>query len=213
MGRCNRLALTRSTFDIDAVSVLSLVVMSEQKCECPLCGKVAQAVELRGPTLVRRIECTTCTTYEISERLEHILTDEADAKGRARFLSDAARSATHGTGPNILKCCLKLNEENYVGIALVEEGFQQHVKPVGDYLAGEGIEVLAKHRFVHLELLIPGNERPATLKVEDSLFTNWTSAELMGHCRDYDIAGKLAKTPSSQPVEITKCDAKPRSQG
>ena len=72
------------------------------------------------------IECGKCTTYEISEGLEKILADDPEARGRARYLSDAARRATHGANPGtILEFCLKLTEENYLSIARGENGHQE----------------------------------------------------------------------------------------
>jgi hypothetical protein len=193
-----------------------MAVMSEQvsKCKCPLCGdEGAQSVELTG-LATQRIECPTCTTYEISEGLKQILATEPEAKGRARLLSDAARRATHGTYANILEHCLKLTEANYAALAADEEGFQHSVQPVVDYLVDNGIEVQGKgrHSFVYLELLLPGHKR-TTLKVEESLFTDWTPAELESHCRDFDVAGQLATTYTGQKfVEITRSAAKPRPE-
>jgi hypothetical protein len=90
----------------------------QEECECPLCDGTAKAAELIGLE-TRRIECPKCTTYEISEGLERILADNPEAKGRARYLSDAARRATANGEP------LKLTEDNYLGIAATEEGLQR----------------------------------------------------------------------------------------
>jgi len=91
----------------------------QEACECPLCDGPAKAAELIELG-TRRIECPKCTTYEISEGLERILADNPEAKGRARYLSDAAKRAMAGGEP------LKLteDEDNYLGIAAYEEALQ-----------------------------------------------------------------------------------------
>jgi hypothetical protein len=90
---------------------------NKEECKCPLCDGPAQAVPLTG-LAARRIYCGKCTTYEISEGLEGILADNPEAKGRARYLSDAAkRPMAGGEG-------LKLTEDNFVGIAATEEALQ-----------------------------------------------------------------------------------------
>jgi hypothetical protein len=85
---------------------------------CPLCDNPqTQAVEL-AELASRRIECSHCTTDEISDGLERILANNPEAKRRARYLSDAARRAT-GKGERLI-----LTEESYLGIAAEEESAQ-----------------------------------------------------------------------------------------
>ena len=93
---------------------------------CPLCDNPqAQAIEL-VELASRRIECPRCTNYEISDGLESILADSPEAKGRAPLLSAAASRATQGVDKrDILTHCLKLSEENFLGIAAKEEAAQQ----------------------------------------------------------------------------------------
>lgn len=93
---------------------------NKEECKCPLCDGPAQAVPLIG-LAARRIFCRKCTTYEISEGLEGILAANPEAKGRARYLSDAARRAT--AKRERLK--LTEDEDNYLGIAAYEEGLQR----------------------------------------------------------------------------------------
>ena len=90
----------------------------KEECECPLCGRPAQALEL-VELAVRRIECRKCTTYEISEGLERTLAANPEAKGRTRYRSGAAWRAK-GRGER-----LKLTEDNYLGIAATEEALQR----------------------------------------------------------------------------------------
>src|ERR1039458_9465127 len=95
-----------------------------RQCKCPLCDGSAQTATLIG-LATSRIECEKCTTYEISEGLEKILADNPEAKRRARYLSDAARRATHGADPrDILELCLKLTEDNYLAVAAYEDALQ-----------------------------------------------------------------------------------------
>jgi hypothetical protein len=181
---------------------------NKKECKCPLCGRLAQALELKPG---QRIECKEkCTTYEISEGLKQLLASGTpEDKGFAPYLSDAAQRATHGAGPNILSFCLQLNEKNYPEIAADEKGFQDLVQPVVKYLKSKGIVVKGEgeHSFVYLELLLPNADHTTTLKVERSLFMDRTPKELESYCRDFNIAGELAKTPRGGSLEIDKSAA------
>lgn len=90
----------------------------KEEYKCPLCGRPAQALELVEPA-GRRIDCRRCTAYQISEGLERILAANPEARGRAGYLSDAAKRARR-TG----QCPLELSEDNYLGIAGYEEALQ-----------------------------------------------------------------------------------------
>jgi hypothetical protein len=90
----------------------------QEERECPLCDGPAKAAYLHGLD-TWRIECAKCTTYEISEGLEVILASDPEAKGRAGYLSGAARRATDRGGKP-----LKLTEDNYLAIAAYEDALQ-----------------------------------------------------------------------------------------
>jgi hypothetical protein len=59
---------------------------------------------------------------------------------------------------------------------------------------------------------LPNAEHTTTLKVERSLFMDRTPEELESYCRDFNVAGELAKTPLGGSLEINTSAAIGRPQ-
>ena len=143
------------------------------------------------------------------------------------YLSDDASRATHvprkdrqhasaaATAQDVLKACLKLKTmDDVLDAANREASFRDEVKPVLNYLRAKGIAVLQKARHspdIHLELaLYEGHQ--VTLRVDESLFIDWSPKELEDYCDEYKVAKELAMTSPGGSFEIRKM-LPPRRQG
>jgi hypothetical protein len=200
------------------------------------CTTYEIADELKEQILADKREAETEPRYPDSddpgERMRYQEATERYQIARDRcfhyyvYLSDDASRATHvprkdrqhasaaATAQDVLKACLKLeNMEDVLDAANRESSFRDCVRPVLNYLEAKKIDVLQKachSPYVYLELALYEGHR-VTLKVDESLFVDWSPKELEEYCHEYKVAEELKKAPGGI-FEIPKMRP-PRRQG
>ena len=162
-----------------------------------------------------RFVCPKCTTYEIARALQLALAGGAAGvteigSDTKELLSSACQRATNGASPStIVEFCLKLDEGNFRDIVAKEHSFLELVKPLRKYLKDQGVEVKGYRKFTHVEVVMPDGDQK-TLSIESIVLVCREHREIADYCKEFDIAGRLAKAAHAERVEITKAVERPR---